>query len=182
MAAGKATKPRGRPRKHVKGVTPNPRSKTGQWHDAAGRPTKLSPDLLSKAVAYYEDMKSKKQVPYIEELAVHILDTDRHVIARWNNRGEDSEWLAKQTPEKAELFKKFSSVIKGLATMQLLEYKKIGVSGKGNNPVLIFLMKADHNMIETQRLEHGGIGGAPIEVKPIEVLSTKNRKPAKGKK
>lgn len=140
-----------------------------------GAPTKLTPELLKGTLEYYNSKKAEKEMPFVEELAIDVLDVDRHTVARWHDLGEDKEWLAKQPTEKAELFAQFCATIKKLATMQLYQLKVRGIS-TGHNTVAIFLMKADHNMIETQRTELGGIGGKPIEIRPVEVLSVKGRK------
>lgn len=146
-----------------------------------GAPTKLTAAMLKGTLEYYQQKKTDKEMPFVEELAIDVLDVDRHTVARWHDRGEDKEWLAKQPTEKAELFAQFCATIKKLATMQLLQLKVRGIK-TGHNTVAIFLMKADHNMIETSRTELGGINGAPIEYRPVEVLSTKGRQPSKAAK
>lgn len=145
-----------------------------------GRPTKLTPTRLKKAKEYYKRKRDGKDMPFVEELAVEELDVDRHTVARWVAKGEDSEYLkglvAKGAAGKrqAKLYIDFCSTIKKLATMQLFQLKVRGIAD-GRNAVAIFLMKADHSMIETNRTELTGPNGEPIQFKPVEVMNIKGR-------
>lgn len=140
-----------------------------------GRPTKLTPARLKKAKAYYKFKLNEREIPFIEELAIQHLDVDRHTVARWVNKGEDSEALKKMEPKQAKLYVDFCSTVKKLATMQLFQLKVRGIAD-GRNAVAIFLMKADHSMIETNRTELSGPNGEPIQFKPVEVMNIKDRK------
>ena len=139
-----------------------------------GAPTKLTPARLKKAVAYLKAKKASKECPFIEQLAIYELDVHRHTIENWCNYAEDEEWLAKQDPSKRKLYTDFLSTIKKLADMQLLYLKVTGLK-EGRNAVAIFLMKANHQMVETSRTELTGAGGGPVRFKPVEVMSIKGR-------
>lgn len=152
-----------------------------------GRPTKLTAARLKKAKDYYKQRRDDKEMPFVEELAVEYLDVDRHTVARWANKGEDLEYLKKLeartnkdgSPDKraiaqAKLYRDFCSTIKKLATMQLFQLKVRGIAD-GRNAVAIFLMKADHSMVETNRTELTGPNGEPIQFKPVEVMNIKGR-------
>lgn len=176
----KAPAKRGRPKlAPIKTRARNPRSKSGKWYEQTGRPVKLDRKLLKATQDYYDKKKTEREMPFVEELAIEVLDVDANTVTNWCNKAKDKTWLAKQTPERQAIFNQFLGAIKKLATMQLMQLKVRGITDK-HNTVAIFLMKADHGMIETSRHELGGIGGAPIEVKPVEVLSTKGRKAGNG--
>lgn len=145
-----------------------------------GRPTKLTPTRLRKAKEYYKRKREAKEMPFVEELAIDYLDVDRHTVARWVSKGEDAEYLkgladrGATGKKQAKLYIDFCSTIKKLATMQLFQLKVRGIAD-GRNAVAIFLMKADHQMIEVNRTELSGPNGEPIKYKPIEVMNIKNR-------
>lgn len=139
-----------------------------------GRPTKLTPARLKKAQAYLNSKKRDKECPFVEQLAIYELDVHRHTIENWCNNAEDKEWLAKQNPRTRKLYADFLSTIKKLSDMQLLYLKVTGLK-EGRNAVAIFLMKANHQMVETSRTELTGAGGGPVRFKPVEVMSIKNR-------
>lgn len=153
----------------------NPRSKTGKWYEKIGRPAKLNKALLDKTIAYYQHKKDTQEMPFVEELAIMELDVDRSTVSRWHNKGQNHEWLKLQSEQKRVLYTQFCHMIKKLADLQLLHLKVQGGTEKFNRSVAIFLMKADHGMIETSRTELTGKDGKPIEYLPVEVLSTKGR-------
>lgn len=115
-----------------------------------GRPTKLTPYRLRKAQDYLKAKKTSKEMPLVEELAVYELDVDRHTVARWVKKGSDNEALKAMEPKQAKLYRDFCSTVKKMATLQLMHLKVRGIKD-GRNAVAIFLMKADHEMIETTR-------------------------------
>lgn len=139
-----------------------------------GRPTKLTEAMLASANEYYKKCKDDNETPYVEELAIYYMDVDRSTIWRWVKSVDDEEFMKKQTEYRRELLLDFCNTIKKLATMQLFRYKKDGKKDR-SNAVLIFLMKADHGMVETTRHELTGADGQPIQFKPIQVMSIRNR-------
>jgi hypothetical protein len=139
------------------------------------RPDKLTPELLKAAKAYLKRKKSgsngKMECPFVEELAVMELDVHRHTVENWCANAEDKAWLKKQKPAKRKLYLEFLDTVKKLATMQLLYLKVRGIDD-GRNAVAIFLMKANHKMVETSRHEFSGPDGQPMEFKAIEVMGS----------
>lgn len=143
-----------------------------------GRPTKLTPAKLKKANEYLEAKRAVKECPFVEELAVYELNVDRHTVADWVSKADDKDWLKKKPAALQKLHRDFSSTIKKLADMQLLYLKVKGINDQRNS-VAIFLMKADHGMVETSRHEHTGPDGGPIRYRAVEVMKIKDRAKAK---
>lgn len=135
-----------------------------------GRPDKLTPEALLAAQKYYEKKKLRRECPFVEELAVYELDVDHHTVANWCKKYKDKVWLRNQHYDKRRLYTDFFATIKKMATMQLLYLKIKGLKDK-RNAVAIFLMKANHGLVETSRHEHTGRDGTPIEYKQIEVAN-----------
>jgi len=130
--------------------------------------TKLTQEHLDKTNAYLDRKIAGKECPFVEELAVYELNVDTHTISNWCNYAQDKDWRKKVSKAKRQLHDSYFSTIKKLSDLQL-HYLKVKGLKDGRNAVAIFLMKANHGMIETNRFEHGGIGGGPIETKVIEV-------------
>lgn len=139
------------------------------------RPTKLTKEVVDKAIAYYDSKKLAKETPFVEELAIYYLDIDRHTVNDWCNKADDKKYLKGVSANQRALLQQFSSTIKRLADMQLLFLKIRGLKDKGN-AMAIFLMKANHNMVETNRYEHSGPGGQPMEFKEVTVVPFPSRK------
>lgn len=139
-----------------------------------GRPIKLTEAKLKAAQRYYKECLDSKETPFVEELAIYYLDVDRGTIDNWVSYANDEAHMAKQTPLNRRLLLQFFLTIKKLSTMQLFRLKKDGLGDK-RNAVAIFLMKANHGMVETTRHEVTGKDGQPIQFKPIQVMNIKGR-------
>lgn len=135
---------------------------------AGGRPSKLTQDVLDKTLAYFERKKSRKEAPYVEELAVYELDVSTETIRNWCKKVENKDDYKRLRPAQKKLHSEFFGTIKKLSDMQLFHYKVRGLKD-GRNSVAIFLMKANHGMIETNKTQLSGPNDGPIEYKPIEV-------------
>ena len=147
-----------------------------------GRPTRLDDEMLRKTVDYYDTCRSTSHMPLLEELAIMILDMPSELISRWANRANDKEWRAKKIEagheDIVERHEHFSQTIKKLSDLQLAHLKKGGLRDQRNS-VAIFLMKANHGMVETNRTELSGPNGQPIEVRPITIMQLKDRDKAR---
>lgn len=139
-----------------------------------GRPIKLTASKLKAAQAYYKACYDNKETPWVEELAIYHLDVDDDTVRNWARYAADEEYMTKATPENRRLLQQFFGTLKKLATMQLLRLKKDGLADK-RNTVAIFLMKANHGMVETTRHELTGKDGQQIVFKPIQVMNIKGR-------
>lgn len=61
----------------------------------------------------------------------------------------------------------FSATIKGIKDYQKMRLMNDGLLGKVNSTMAIFLLKANHNMIETDRIQHAG-----DETEPTTIIFT----------
>ena len=61
----------------------------------------------------------------------------------------------------------FSATIKGIKDYQKMRLMGDGLLGKVNSTMAIFLLKANHNMIETQRIQNTG-----DETEPLTIIFT----------
>lgn len=112
-----------------------------------GRPTSYSSETLSKTFEYLQRCIDKKDIPYVEELAIEILGVDDDTLVEW----------AKEHPE-------FSAAIKELKTLQKLRLQKGSTIGKYNPSSAIFQLKANHGMIETEKRILSGDQAQPLRV------------------
>lgn len=139
------------------------------------RPTKLTKEVVDKTLAYYNSKKQARETPFIEELAVYELDIARMTITDWCHKAEDSKYLKGVSVNQRALLHEFSITIKRLADMQAYYLKVRGLKDKGN-AMAIFLLKANHGMIETSKFEHSGPGGQPMEFKEVTVVPFPKKK------
>jgi hypothetical protein len=116
---------------------------------AGGRPTKYTPDMVQSANEYIESCgRQQQELPTIEGLALK-LGVDDTTVLKW---GSDN-------PE-------FLATIKNLKYLQKTQLMNDGMYGgkEVNAGMAIFLLKANHGLIETNRTEFTGKGGEPITV------------------
>lgn len=97
-----------------------------------GRPTKYNEDKLAIA----RDYVAKTDMPFIEELA-GLLDVTSDTVRNWEERDEE-----------------FLLTIKKLEQKQKLALMKGGISKQFNNVMCIFLLKANHGLIEAEKQIH----------------------------
>ena len=121
-----------------------------------GRPTKLNERMIEKAEAYIE----AEDVPFIEGLALE-LDVDVETMRDWTVRSDD-------------LNKRFLRTWNKLRAKQKKFLQKGGLTDKDvKSNMAIFLLKANHGMIETERreLEVSGADGRPMVVQVMNPKS-----------
>ena len=115
-----------------------------------GRPTKYYDGMIDIAKKYiYSCGREQTEMPTIEGLA-EILNVDDERIG-----------------EYAEKHPEFHATIKRLKAKQKTQLMNDGMYGgkKVNSPMAIFLLKANHGMIETERKLLIGDKENPLEVK-----------------
>ena len=97
---------------------------------------------------YILDCKDNNKRPYIEELAVMVMDVDDDTVVEY----------AKLWPKT--FFRHYKKV-KTLQKLSLL---------KGSGAMDIFQLKANHSMIETDRKEITGKDGGPVQTEGVIVM------------
>lgn len=115
---------------------------------APPRPSKKSAAEI--ALTYLESCKVNYQIPYKEELA-GLLDITDETLALWCK--DDDE---------------LSATIKRIEDLQSYNLQKGGLEGKINTTMAIFLLKANHGKIETEKKLLGGVDGNNLEIKFVE--------------
>lgn len=136
--------------------------------DKGGRPCEYCKDkdrILESTNKYIKDCNNpaKLKIPYIEELAI-ILDVDDDTIVQWAAKKNELKQL--EHPE-------FSAAIKKLKTVQKFRLLNRTL-GRFNPTGAIFQLKANHNMIETEKQIHAGDKGAPVELN-VKIVEDKNK-------
>jgi hypothetical protein len=121
------------------------------WKNMArtGRPTKYDPSMIGIAEEYIASCsREQTALPTIEGLALKL--------------GIDDE----QISIYAEANPDFSATIKELKAKQKDQLVNDGMYGgkEVNSTMAIFLLKANHNMIETERKEFVGENGGAIKL------------------
>lgn len=120
-----------------------------------GRPTKYNDDMILQAEEYMEMCgRENMSLPTIEGLALK-LGIDDETVGLW----------ARENP-------KFSATIKDLQAKQKSQLMDDGLYGgrEVNSRMAIFLLKVNHNMVETT---HTDITSGGKEIKPLVILDTK---------
>lgn len=103
-----------------------------------GRPTRFKPEYTTIALKYLEEVKLKKSMPFLEELALRI-DCTADQISDWQLRDKD-----------------FNQACKKIKDVQKILLQKGGLAGTFKQKMAVFLLKANHGMVETERIEHVG--------------------------
>ena len=114
-----------------------------------GRPTEYTEDLPDKLRAYTKDCLSKHQVPWLEEFCF------KNEVSERTSR----DWC-KAHDEMLEAHDY-------LMTVQKMILKQLSISKGSNAAGPIFLLKANHGMIETDRIQHAG-----DDVEPLTLIFT----------
>lgn len=117
-----------------------------QSRHPGGRPSTYKKKYSIIANDYLHELESTYEIPYIEKLAIK-LGIHRETILEWENKKNEDGSL--QYPE-------FSDTIKKLKDIQRLRLQELALLNKVNPTVAIFLMKVNHNMIETEIQKHDG--------------------------
>lgn len=112
----------------------------------AGRPTKYSEEILAKAQAYLQEcLDIVNSFPSVEGLSIRLGITDETV----------NEW----TKEKPE----FSAAVKVIKLLQKERLQSQGLHNRVNATMAIFLLKANHGLVDTQRTELTGKDGGAVD-------------------
>ena len=125
-----------------------------------GRPTEYKPEYIQQIEEYLQTCgREQTKLPKRVDVAL-LLDCDDETLIEWG-----------------EKYPEFSATLKKVDHLQKSELMDDGMfGGKEINPgMAIFLLKANHGMVETERHEHSGPGGLPIPV--INVLTYGNTDP-----
>ena len=113
---------------------------TPKW----GRPTKYRSHYPGIVHGYIDLEIKARRIPWVEDVC-EIFKTSRETLGNWG----------KKHPS-------FFDAIKRLKTVQEKSLKIQGMTKQAAMP--IFLLKSNHGYIETDRLEHTGADGEPLEV------------------
>lgn len=135
----------------------NRKIKTKKRH--RGRPTKYKYSFTKEVEKYYQECLLRNTMPFLEDLAL-LFKVDEDTITNWKKK-----------------YKDFFGAIARINILQKKYLKKITI---GNYNGAIFLLKANHGMVETQHLQlTGKEGEEPITLvvsrMPEEI--EKNNKP-----
>lgn len=113
-----------------------------------GRPTKFRPVFVEKVEKYYKECLERNIMPFIEDLEA-ILGVSGDSITRY-----------------CEANKHFCGAVDRIKLLQRLSLKRIVARTPQG---AIFLLKANHGLIETEKVLHGGI----LEEEPITLVVSK---------
>lgn len=127
------------------------------------RPTKYSQELLDKAISFYEKHRADGEIPFIESLALELGVSDDTIV----------NWASLRDEEERPKYPEFLATYKKIETLQKLMLKKKGLSGDIKPTMPIFLLKANHGMVETARQEISGVEGGEIQVSVVDYAITK---------
>lgn len=120
-----------------------------------GRPTKYKREFIKEADNYLIECKNARKIPFLEEFAERLrVSTDS--LKRWSEANED-----------------FCGAVDRIMDHQRLTLKTLGIKSPS---VIIFLLKSDHGMIETDRIQHEGKGGEPLSIIFTDVATWKRAK------
>lgn len=120
-----------------------------------GRPTKYDPIYVQKAREYLEDKTARDDVPWIEEFARSI-GTVRQNLHNWSKEHQE-----------------FFDAINEIEEFQRVQLMKKAVNGEAVPAPAIFLLKANHGMIETEKRILAGDKENPLIPTPIIDLPAK---------
>lgn len=118
----------------------------------AGQPTKYNETMIEKLKDYVKSCgREATELPTVEGFAEYV-DVDPDTIGNWG-----------------EAFPEFFGAIKKLKAKQKNQLINDGLYGgkEVNQAMAIFLLKANHGMVETSRMEVSGEHGGPLQYKII---------------
>lgn len=135
-----------------------------------GRPTKYDPSFVQKVDEYLDSIRGNDGnfkegvLPGVEDFAVY-LGVDDDTINTWSKAREKDENGNKTKKLK---YPEFSAAIKRLKSIQKRQLVNDGLYNKGANSIFaMFLLKANHGMIETQHVDHTTKGEKLPQPTPI---------------
>lgn len=108
-----------------------------------GRPTKYKKEFIKEAEKYLDECENARKVPFLEEFAGRI-GVSQDSVKRWTEANED-----------------FCGAIERIKDYQRMALITLGLKSPA---MLIFLLKANHGMIETSKIQHEGSGGKPLNI------------------
>lgn len=124
---------------------------------AMGRPTKYTPDIIYQIDTYLQSCGREQT-----ELPTHIgfarfIGVDTDTLVEWGKK-----------------YKDFSVALKRLDEAQQVQLMNDGLYGgkEVNSSMAIFLLKANHGLIETSRTEHTGKDGKDLPTPILQSAST----------
>jgi hypothetical protein len=120
----------------------------------AGRPTKLSPELIELAQAYIEDTQNmgvQTLLPTIEGLALK-LNINRDTIYDWEKVPEykTSDEVGAEESNDIELRKQFSGIVQNLRAAQAEKLIQNSLAGRYNPTIAKLILSGKHNYVEKQ--------------------------------
>lgn len=111
-----------------------------------GRPSKYRKSFIKAAEKYLEECINARKAPFLEELAMRLAISEDS-IRRWSEANDD-----------------FCGAIDRIKNYQKLALMKLGLKSPS---FIIFLLKANHGMIEAEKIQHEG-----KEDKPLNIIFT----------
>lgn len=109
-----------------------------------GRPTEYKTDLPDKLRSYTKDCLSKQRIPWLEEFCNNNEISDRTL----------RDWCKTQ--------EEMSEAREHLMMVQRMILKQLCISKGTHAAGPIFLLKANHGFIETEKIQHVGMTEEPL--------------------
>lgn len=125
-----------------------------------GRPTKYSPKVLTELDKYlHETVPENMDIPSVEGFAIRL----------GVNKTTLYEWGKKHT--------EFSNALDKIALHQKAHLMRIGIFGgkEVNASIVSLMLKANHDMVETERKQLVGADNQTLAVEIIEDTKLKDR-------
>jgi len=128
-----------------------------------GRPTKYNDEVLAKANEYKNRIWQAPMMPTIEGLAEE-LNIDSDTIDNWASAKDENDNL---------IHEEFFGTIKAIKNKQKKQLMEDGMYGgkEVNSTMAIFLLKANHGMIETEKKIFAGDDEHPIHINADATLN-----------
>lgn len=131
----------------------NKSPKSGQKRNKGGRPTKYKKKMV-KMVNEYVDITP---MPFKEELCLNVLEINGDTLVQWVKKHDE-----------------FSAAIKRLEDKQKYRLQGMGLTGQVNTTMAIFLLKANHGLVDKVVAEHTGKDGGPIQTEDVGLENYKD--------
>lgn len=123
-----------------------------------GRPTDYTDDLPEKLRSYANQCLSKRQVPWLEEFCQRNDVSDRRL----------REWCKN--------YEELSDARDYMMMIQKMILKQIAITRGGNVSGAIFLLKANHGLIETEKIQHTSPQEEPLNIIFTDVATWRRHK------
>jgi hypothetical protein len=122
-----------------------------------GRPTDYRKEHVEFVEDYLKECDEKQVMPFMEEVA-RRLDVYEDTITNWGKK-----------------HKEFLGAIKKLKQMQKMTLKASGLTQAFNPTMCIFLLKANHGFVETEKKLHEHTGDVKIVLHDSLKVKGKNK-------